>query len=981
MPPPSELRQTVRDLVDAGATTQKGLAELAGIDPAQMSRFMARTDDRGLSEEKLRALADAVQSVRPAHRPVLPEKHVETLAHKLRDGQLALFVGAGLSHLAPRKDGGPQRLPLWDGLRQAIAGRFFPDDPDLYTNPLDLFDAIVLDHDRDKLNAAIKEVLDDEPYELSEAHQRLRKLPWTALLTSNYDGLLGRGHPNKPIITDDDFYSEEWRRDLQHLIHVHGSLGNPHSLTRDDYRRWPVKHERAYHYLKDLLLNHTVLFVGYSLSDPHIEHLLEEVREILKGRDKRLFAWLWRIKPPQQRLLEKRDKIDAVSIDQEADWARAFRELALAHERLRKEAPDRLRIEAFPDDFDSPYDRAQYAQAVRSRYGPANLSGLYVAGPGYAREDILLEEVFVMPDLEPLESSGQLHSRPGSTVDEMLKSYFRSQMPGDLSPRPDAVADEPELEQARRSELRQATDRVLRQPADSLRQRAIRLLIVGDPGQGKTTLLFWWLLQTVAAWQEHPHEHPLPIYLRLSLWEGGMEGGDARLLTYLRRTLPDLCEADSRAVEAWTKRPVLWLLDGLDEIRDPLERRRLREEVRSVADQRPNDRWVLASRPSADPTEGLGAGWEMARLSPLSDPQILNILKKWAEVLLKKENLAFNYRQLNEAFKKDPGLNRLRGNGLLLTLAVLFYKANLRLPHDRWEFYEHADRTLRDSWLRRRMGERVRKKLPGPYLPDLLGELALQGMLQGKTTFSGTDLETLAGPFLKVHGYEGDARKLELARLRSAAEDLIGVLVARGVDRFGFLHLTFQEYHAARALFNKGDAAKEIIARFWDHPDWAEVWPLYVLSGKDREGHVDTLDRHLHRPETMCLRLAGVGRRPLPERSPVWSSILTWAEESLRPKENGWRELACLRTLRRWEKPIPASLHKSLLAALKDGEWVVRQGAAGALAGAVAEAEVRAALLAALQDSEWYVRQATATSLIKGVESARHGKGRPPKRP
>ena len=62
---------------------------------------------------------------------------------------------------------------------------------------------------------------------------------------------------------------------------AHGTLAKPHTLTREDYRLWPDKHPRAYRDLEQVILNKTVLFVGYSLSDPHLaDGLLPMVRKI-----------------------------------------------------------------------------------------------------------------------------------------------------------------------------------------------------------------------------------------------------------------------------------------------------------------------------------------------------------------------------------------------------------------------------------------------------------------------------------------------------------------------------------------------------------------------------------------------------------------------------------------------------------------------------------------------------------------------------
>jgi hypothetical protein len=87
----------------------------------------------------------------------LPTQHVETLAQKLSDGQLAVFVGAGLSHLAPPNDGSARRLPLWRELTDQVAKACRIDSANFDHDPLDVFDAIVHGDSRGALEEAVRE--------------------------------------------------------------------------------------------------------------------------------------------------------------------------------------------------------------------------------------------------------------------------------------------------------------------------------------------------------------------------------------------------------------------------------------------------------------------------------------------------------------------------------------------------------------------------------------------------------------------------------------------------------------------------------------------------------------------------------------------------------------------------------------------------------------------------------------------------------
>ena len=270
----------------------------------------------------------------PDVTPPLPEAHVRKLAQKLVDGHLALFVGAGISHLARRKDGTEGRLPLWGELRRQIANNCLGEEADEFSNPLELFDAVVVEHDRGTLETEVRRLIDDRPYEPSSAHQDLAQIPWRDVFTTNYDGLLERSLAKSPVVSERDY--DRIRDEARpRLFQIHGTLKNPHTLTRDDYRLWDRKHPRAIHELKDVFLNGSVLFVGYGMNDPHLDTLLEKVREMTRGYERRFYAWTWQTSQRKRQMLDRNDRIESVNLLEETDWAAAFRQLLEAYKELR----------------------------------------------------------------------------------------------------------------------------------------------------------------------------------------------------------------------------------------------------------------------------------------------------------------------------------------------------------------------------------------------------------------------------------------------------------------------------------------------------------------------------------------------------------------------------------------------------------------------------------------------------------------------
>jgi len=154
----------------------------------------------------------------------LPDAHARILADKLVDGQIALFVGAGLSHLCKAKDGSDRRLPLWNGLAEQVADACH-EDIESYRDILDLFDAIEYGQSRLELEEAVRQALGDSGFEPSEAHQKLNELPWLWVITTNYDSLLKRSMNEEPVCEERDY--DRLQRPPERrpkLFHIHGTL-------------------------------------------------------------------------------------------------------------------------------------------------------------------------------------------------------------------------------------------------------------------------------------------------------------------------------------------------------------------------------------------------------------------------------------------------------------------------------------------------------------------------------------------------------------------------------------------------------------------------------------------------------------------------------------------------------------------------------------------------------------------------------------
>jgi predicted NACHT family NTPase len=306
----------------------------------------------------------------------------------------------------------------------------------------------------------------------------------------------------------------------------------------------------------------------------------------------------------------------------------------------------------------------------------------------------LLGDIYVMPDL-------LLPPSPQQPLDPSMDP-------------PDPDDGLSELERERRRHARQPdAERARRKPAVVVTATAERLLVIAAPGQGKSTLLRDTLMEATERWLADPLSAPFPCFIRLSQWSESEGPSEGRLLRYLTAHLPGFAEISQDAAATWHAGKVLWLLDGIDEIRGAATREQFQEELVRLAAPGTRHRFVISTRPAGEPRGGLGADWLRTELPALTEVQVLSILRNWSAVLQAKDALHLDATDFAARSARNPGLRQVRGNALLLTMAVLFFKQRKRLPNDRWEFYDGAEQSLRDSWARHRLNDRDAATLPG----------------------------------------------------------------------------------------------------------------------------------------------------------------------------------------------------------------------------------------------------------------------------
>ncbi len=379
-----------------------------------------------------------------------------------------------------------------------------------------------------------------------------------------------------------------------------------------------------------------------------------------------------------------------------------------------------------------------------------------------------------------------------------------------------------------------------RRPALEALSRYPRLVLRGEAGSGKSTLVNFvtvclagdWLNSLDAnlrrlgdAWRL-PRLLPVRVVLRDYAARGLPE--EQGLWAFIKAELAHVQTCDGAldsclpVLETYLKQRdgALLLLDGLDEVPEAHKYRlRLKAAVEQFSRDFPHCRILVTTRPYAyqDPDAYL-SGFEARRLAPFSEEQIKAFIPRWyahvgaKDPALGPDNAARYAEQLVGAVEHNPRLAALAPNPLLLTLMTSLHRwrEGGSLPERRQELYEQSVMLLLDLWQRPKQlfdaqGRPTGKEydvftelgIAQEELRRALNRVAYEAHLKQPTLVGTHDIR--AGELAGVLYEEADKTKAQgQQRIIDYLINRAGLLIEREQGRvYTFPHRTFQEYLAA----------------------------------------------------------------------------------------------------------------------------------------------------------------------------------------
>ena len=234
----------------------------------------------------------------------------------------SVMVGSGFSRNAERIIRSASEMPTWQDLVDHFYDALYPlasaSADGISHRPANDNVRIAQEYEaafgRSALHDALRRLVPDTQHIPSLKHQRLLKLPWRDIYTTNWDTLLERTQGqvterHYSMVTNADEIPMAGR---PRIVKLHGSLPAqfPLIVTEEDYRTYPEKFAPFVNTVQQSMMETVFLLIGFSGDDPNFLNWSGWVRDNLGPSAPKIYlaGWLG-LSPHRRRMLESHNVV------------------------------------------------------------------------------------------------------------------------------------------------------------------------------------------------------------------------------------------------------------------------------------------------------------------------------------------------------------------------------------------------------------------------------------------------------------------------------------------------------------------------------------------------------------------------------------------------------------------------------------------------------------------------------------------------
>jgi NACHT domain/Leucine Rich repeats (2 copies) len=368
-----------------------------------------------------------------------------------------------------------------------------------------------------------------------------------------------------------------------------------------------------------------------------------------------------------------------------------------------------------------------------------------------------------------------------------------------------------------------------------------RLVIRGGAGAGKTSLMHWLAVHAARQDFKAPLKHwnsLVPFFIRLRSWVDEGFPAVKDFVQPIARNIADGMPKD------WVRQQLdsgcaLVLIDGVDEMPRP-KRQPFFEALQKLVTEFPNAIYITTSRPAGlkDENGEEWVEWENwmkseqfgnCVMEPMTLPVIEQFVSRWHRALPEPSQHVDKEPQkvaenLMREIKKRIEIRKLAETPLLCTMiCALHYENEGSLPSTRLRLYDKCIEMLleeRDKQRDIKTDISLTLEQKEGFLMEFAYWLMRNNYSDAKTEQADRQFQDYLKEYTLQNVTGREIRQLLLERSGLLREPLMG--------RIDFVHRTFQEYLAAKAVLDHDDLG--VLLNHADEDQWREA--IIVAVGK-----------------------------------------------------------------------------------------------------------------------------------------------------